>query len=116
MELAERLAQSGTRLVTTRAVLLEIGNALAKLRYRDAALQLLEALETDPQVAIVPLTDTLHRRAFDLYRSRPDKEWGLTDCASFVLMRERGLTEALAANEHFRQAGFSALLLDGSNP
>jgi predicted nucleic acid-binding protein len=39
-----------------------------------------------------------------------DKEWSLTDCASFEIMRERGLTEALAHDQHFVQAGFVALL------
>ena len=47
-----------------------------------------------------------------LYRARPDKEWGLTDCVSFTVMTDRGLTEALTTDDHFRQAGFRALLLD----
>lgn len=76
-------------------MLLEIGNALAKLRYRTASVQLLTALEIDPNVEIVSLTDDLYIRAFQLYQSRLDKEWGLTDCISFVVMQERGLTAAL---------------------
>ena len=51
-----------------------------------------------------------YRQAFALYREREDKEWGLTDCLSFVVMNERGLTDALTADDHFRQAGFRALL------
>lgn len=116
IELAERLTQAGTRLVTTRAVVLEIGNALAKLRYRQAAIRLLEALDSDPQVEVVPMSDDLYRRAFDLYRSRPDKEWGLTDCVSFTVMRDRGLADALTADEHFRQAGLRALLVEEGGP
>jgi predicted nucleic acid-binding protein len=109
-ELASRMQADGTRLVTTRAVLLEIGNALAKLRYRPAAIQLLGALEADPSVNIVPLSEALYSEAFQLYHSRPDKEWGLIDCVSFVVMQQRGLTEALTADEHFEQAGFRALM------
>lgn len=112
LALADRVAKADIPLVTTRAVLLEIGNALAKLRYREAAGRLLEALESDPQVEIVPMNDDLYRRGFELYRSRMDKEWGLTDCASFVVMRDRGVAEALSADEHFRQAGFRPLLLE----
>ncbi len=36
VDLANQLENSGTRLVTTQAILLEIGNALAKQRYRIA--------------------------------------------------------------------------------
>jgi predicted nucleic acid-binding protein len=108
--LAQKLEADRTRLVTTPAVLLEIGNALAKQRYRAAAVQLLASLEADPTIEIVPLTEELYARAFRLYQDRPDKEWGLTDCASFVVMGARGITEALTADEHFEQAGFRALL------
>jgi len=53
----------------------------------------------------------LWQRGADLYLHRPDKEWSLTDCVSFIVMEERGLTEALAADHHFEQAGFTALLM-----
>lgn len=62
-----------------RAVLLEIGNALSKQRHREAAIRLLDALEADPNVEIIPLSEQLYARALQLYRERPDKEWGLTD-------------------------------------
>ncbi|HEY2158786.1 MAG TPA: PIN domain-containing protein [Isosphaeraceae bacterium] len=108
--MAERLESDQTLLVTTRAVLLEIGNALSKRRHRAAAVQLLAALEADPSVEIVALSPELYAKAFDLYRGRPDKEWGLIDCISFVVMEARGITEALTADEHFEQAGFRAML------
>ncbi len=110
VELAEQLEISGTQLVTTHAVLLEIGNALAKQRYRHAAVRLLDALEADPQVDMVPLSEPLYARVMQLYRERFDKEWGLTDCASFLVMQDRGLNEALTTDMHFQQAGFRALL------
>jgi uncharacterized protein len=110
--LADELEQRHVRLLTTRAVLLEIGSALARQRFRRAAVALLDALEHDPTVEIVPLTEAIFAKAFQLYRDRPDKEWGLTDCVSFVVMQDRGLTEALTTDDHFRQAGFRALLLD----
>lgn len=109
--LAEQLEAHGSQLITTRAVMLEIGNALAKLRYRNAAIELLDALEQDSNVEIIPISEQLYKRAFQLYRERPDKEWGLTDCISFVVMKDRELTDALTTDEHFKQAGFHALLL-----
>ena len=78
-------------------------------------LQLLAALEADPHVDIVPLSEALYARALQLYRERPDKEWGLTDCVSFLVMQDRGLIEALTTDEHFQQAGFRALLREESS-
>lgn len=109
-ELAELMERDGTKILTTRAVLLEIGNALGKQRYRADAVALLEALEEDPNVEIVPLTEDLFARAFQLYRSRLDKEWGLIDCVSFTVMQERGIMAALTTDDHYRQAGFRVLL------
>ena len=98
------------RLLTTWAVLLEIGNALSRLRFRESAIRLLTSLQTDPTVEIVPLSNQLLEQSFGRYSARRDKEWSFTDCVSFVVMEARNLTEALTADEHFRQAGFRALL------
>ena len=115
LRLADELEAAKARLLTTRAVLLEIGNALARQRYRPAAVRLLHALETDPGVEVLPLSEDLYSRALVLYCSRPDKEWGLIDCISFVVMSDRGLTKALTADEHFQQCGFRALLREGDS-
>ena len=63
-------------------------------------------------ITVVPLTETLLAQGFDLYRQRSDKEWGLTDCVSFVAMKQQNITDALTADRHFQQAGFVALLLE----
>ena len=76
---------------------------------------MLAALEADPKVDIVPLSEALYARALQLYRERPDKEWGLTDCVSFLVMQDRGLIESLTTDEHFQQAGFRALLREESS-
>jgi predicted nucleic acid-binding protein len=110
VELAQQLEAEETLLVTTQAILLEIGNALSKQRYRAAAIQLLESLEADSKVEVVPLTERLYGLGFKLFREREDKEWGLVDCISFIVMQERGITEALTADNHFQQSGFRALL------
>jgi uncharacterized protein len=114
VKLAEFLESNKTRLVTTRAILLEIGNALSKLRYRRAAVELLTALEYDSSVEIVPLTDESYQKALELFAARIDKEWGLIDCFSFLIMNERGISEALTTDEHFSQAGFIPLVKAGS--
>jgi uncharacterized protein len=110
IELCSQMKTEGTRLVTTQGVVLEVGNALSKLRYRDAAIRLIAALLADPSVEVLSLEAELFARAFRLYSDRADKEWGLTDCVSFMVMADRGIREALTADEHFQQAGFLPLL------
>ena len=67
-------------------------------------------LEQNPDVEIIPQTDAQFRASVERYAARPDQRWSLTDCASFLVMEERGLTEALAYDRDFEQAGFVALL------
>lgn len=98
------------RILTTEMVLDELLAALSKVPLRPYAIRGVEAIRSNPNVEVVPQTSLQFVSAFDSYRSVSDKEWSLTDCASFVLMRERGLTEALAHDHHFEQAGFIALL------
>lgn len=52
-------------------------------------------------------------RARVLYESHADKEWGLTDCISFGVMREHKLMDAATGDRHFQQAGFRPLMLNG---
>jgi hypothetical protein len=98
------------KMVTTEAVLTEIGNALSRTRWRQVAVENIKDLRDDPDIEVIPVDASLFDRAFQLYSSRPDKEWGMTDCISFVVMQERGIVEALTTDHHFQQAGFRAIL------
>ncbi len=106
---AEALALSGRfdgqPVVVTDAVLLEIGNALSRMD-RNAAVQIIQDLRDSPGASVVNLTPELFESAFDLYRRHTDKQWGLVDCVSFVVMRRMDLKTALAFDQHFAQAGF----------
>jgi hypothetical protein len=96
-------------LITTDAVLLEIGNALAR-NYKDEAVEIIEHFLTSNEVEIVRLTPELFTQAFTLYKTHQDKAWGLVDCISFVVMKQTGVTQALTFDQHFVQAGFQALM------
>ena len=109
-DLSKQLRASETPLITTRAVLLEIGNSLAKENTRKAAIEMLESIEADETITTVAVTEELYEEAFKLFRSRMDKEWGLTDCISFIVMKKFGVTEALTTDRHFEQAGFKPLM------
>lgn len=98
--------------LTTEAVLLEIGNALARVRWRALGFATLNDLRTDPDIEVVTVDTGLLGRALTLYGARMDKEWSLTDCISFVVMQERQLTHVLTTDHHFAQARFVNVLLN----
>lgn len=83
---------------------------MASVGGRAAFLRLVDNLKSNPLCLIVPASQLLFDQGLALYADRPDKEWSLTDCISFVVMREQGLSEALTGDRHFEQAGFRALL------
>ena len=98
------------RIVTTEMVLSELLAALSKRSVRPFAVRGVDSIRQNPNVEVVPQTSLQFEGAYARYRSHADKEWSLTDCASFDLMGMRGLSEALAHDVHFEQAGFVALL------
>jgi predicted nucleic acid-binding protein len=104
--------RAGRKLVTTNYILTELVAVLTSPIHlpRPQQIQLLAALRAASWVEIVQVDAALDAAAWSLWHSRPDKEWSLVDCASFVVMQQRGLAEALTTDHHFEQAGFVRLL------
>ena len=102
-------ALKGT-VVTTEFVLVEVGNFFCRGSARAVFQTMVENLRAAEDIEIVPASSDLFRHGFALFASRPDKDWSLTDCISFGVMQERGITDALTADHHFEQAGFVVLL------
>ncbi len=92
-------------LITTDAVLLEIGNALAK-DFREEAAKVIRVLRTARKVEVRGVDGKLFEDGLAAYEKYADKTWGLVDCLSFVLMRKEGIREALTFDGDFEQAGF----------
>lgn len=92
-------------------VLTEIADGLAAINFRQTAVQTIHLFQDNTLVKIIPASSGLFLQALELYEQRQDKNWGLTDRTSFVVMQENNISEALTADEHFRKAGFTALLL-----
>ena len=103
-------ARGGMRVVTTEFVLVEVANFFAGLPNRPVFVQFLADVRADPNTEIVAASAALFARGADLFAARLDKEWSLTDCISFQVMQDRGLTEALTTDHHFTQAGFLILM------
>lgn len=105
------LNAEGTQYLLHWAVMLEIADRYARVSRRAKGLVLLDRFEQEEGYRLVPVDAALFTCGLALYRARPDKDWSLTDCISFELMRRESVTDALTADPHFRQAGFVSLLL-----
>ena len=99
-------------IVTSTWILMEVGDALCRVPDRATFLKLLDDLANDPGASLVPATQDIFEKARTLFAARPDKDWSMTDCTSFVIMQDQGVTDAITGDKHFVQAGFRALLRD----
>jgi uncharacterized protein len=106
----DELVESGAALVTTSLVLFEVGDGLSRVDQRTLAVAIHDRLRVSPRVQVVVLTEEQEAAAWALYRDRPDKVWGATDCASFVIMKQLGIDAAFTVDHHFEQAGYRRLI------
>jgi len=103
------VAQNAQALFTTDAILMEIGNAFSAIGRRVQGSQIIRGFLSSPQVNVEHLTPGYFERSLQLYEQRPDKQWGMVDCFSFVIMEELSLEAALSTDHHFVQAGYKIL-------
>ena len=99
----------GYPLVISEPILLEVGNALCR-NYKEEASQVIENFLTADDVELIPLTSDLFQKGLVLYKQYKDKDWGLVDCISFVIMRDNKINKVLTFDRHFAQAGFTILM------
>jgi len=105
---------AGRQIVTSEMVLTELLNYMSgEGEYlRALTADAVARLYQDRRMTVAPQTSYQFQMALARYRARPDQAWSIVDCASFILMEERGIREALAFDRHFEQAGFTVLLRD----
>lgn len=85
--------------------------ALVRRFPRQSTLAFISDLINNPDIEVVWVDESLHREAVDLLMKRSDKTYSLCDAVSFVLMQQRGMSEALTTDHHFEQEGFRRLLV-----
>ncbi len=87
MSLIQSAWASGRPVVTTNYVLAELSALL-----------------------IVHIDRDLDKRSWGFMAKHRDKDFSLVDCSSFLVMKDRGVSNAITTDQHFEQAGFRCLL------
>ncbi|WP_019503211.1 type II toxin-antitoxin system VapC family toxin [Pleurocapsa sp. PCC 7319] len=96
--------------ITTDFILLEVADALCLPIHKKNTVNFLRNIYQLKSTRVIPLNQDLFQSGLSLYEKRLDKDWGLTDCISFVVMQKEGILEAFTSDKHFEQAGFARLL------
>lgn len=104
------LVASNRSFVTTGAIFLEFGNAFSSTGLRPTAIRLMEAVRSSVRWRYIEFDEKLMAKGYELYCRMSDKDWGLVDCTSMVVLRELGITDVFTTDRHFEQAGFTILL------
>ena len=105
----EELRQTKAQLVSTELVLLELANMFCAVPWRSRVSRFVGGLRRIPHLEVIGI-DSVIDQGWNLFRSRTDKGWSLTDCTSFVVMQTLQIELAFTSDHHFEQAGFTKLL------
>lgn len=110
IQIRKELQAEKCALVTTEFIFLEVADALATVRFRRTTVAYIQRLRELANLSVLPISEDLYSQGWRLYRQRLDKDWGLTDCISFITMHQEGISVAFTSDRHFKQAGFKRLL------
>jgi predicted nucleic acid-binding protein len=106
---SSKYANKSEKLFTTDLVLMEIGNTFSIIKKRKQGAKIIRGILKIKHMEIIHLTPKYFDKSLELYEKRSDKEWGMVDCFSFVVMKEYNLYAALTVDHHFNQAGYKIL-------
>ena len=104
------LIRGGARIVLTDWIVAETGNGSAKSQRKHRVMEAIQATIQNSNVELIFIADAMLQRSLEFFGQHADKSWGLVDCASFLVMRDHGITDAFTSDKHFEQAGFRCLL------
>lgn len=106
----DKLLHSKKSFLVTNYIIIEMANSLCKARWRTRAVKLINSIYATEFIEVIEIDKGIYDEAWDMYSSRNDKEWSLTDCTSFVVMKKYDIRDAFTNDHHFEQSGFNILI------
>ncbi len=86
-----------------------LNETLTLIRFKisiKASIDFSKKIRMSEVVKMVQVSRELEEKALDIFERYDDKDFSFTDCVSFVIMREMGIKEAFAFDQHFDQMKF----------
>lgn len=109
-QIQKELVNNQTYFVSSDFVIAEFCNAFSRVKFRTTAVQMVDSIYQSKVWTVISVNEDLMTKSLALFAKMQDKEWGLVDCSSILLARERELDKIFTADKHFEQAGFEILL------
>jgi predicted nucleic acid-binding protein len=106
----EALVRAGGRLVVTDYVVAETFTLARARSGAPAALRVLDLIEQSAGIRVERIDPARFDATKAFARKHADHAYSFVDCASFVVMRDLRLRQALTTDGHFQAAGFETLL------
>ncbi|MCL5991331.1 MAG: PIN domain-containing protein [Bacteroidetes bacterium] len=110
VNIADIINKNKISLLTTEFILLELGNSFSKQHLKQKGIILIKSIYHDENIEVIKLSDKYYQLGLALYENTQDKNWSLTDCISFEILKDRNVRNVLTSDSHFTQAGFNKLL------
>lgn len=105
----EAIAES-CRLIVTNYIFDELHTLMLMSQGYQDAVDFKRQLDVMIQAGIIEVvwvTEDIATEAWKVFENfNVDKEWSFTDCVSFVVMKQREITEVFTFDHHFAQMGF----------
>jgi uncharacterized protein len=96
-------------MVTTNLVIAEAHALIRRSGGHERAMLFLDSLRTTTRVERVYSDSELELRAERLLEQYKDQAFSFADAVSFVVMRERDISQAFTFDHHFLIAGFTRI-------
>lgn len=110
-QIRKNLEKENYQFITSDFVFLEVADALTTPFMRQKTIAFINRVKKLTYLHVIPVSNYLFEEGWQLYSQRLDKDWGLTDCISFVIMQQHNISLAFTSDKHFQQAGFTRLII-----
>lgn len=103
----DNVIQRGIYNIITTSYVLDETLTLIRMRIGiKPSIDFCKRIRSSQIITIYSVTEKIEQKALDLFEKFDDKMFSFTDCVSFVVMREMGITEAFGFDRHFEQMQF----------